>query len=364
MHRVSGLLTTMSPSSKSAWLAVLCAFLLATPAGAQKAPEREAVRSQIDAYREKVRQAAGVFLDASKSDDQRAAAVAAGITVFVEKEHVDGAMAVFRNERESSRIRALALTRIPRAPAQDEQILPQILTIIANSSAPLNLRRASLGVLEEMLFSSMTAHERHDEIFAVLRELTRNQNRALREPAFQILAAHGDGATQAQLLEGLKSRKDAPLPPDESVRLLGLHPRSEMYPVLHQVLVSSPDEKTKVECVRLLGGYEPSRKIIVGFLQNPNESTALRHAALATLNANDPGQLAVHALSVIGDEKAPVSLRVYGILAVQQRRVSQKMLLSGAGEFDRAVQRLAEDSRSMDVREAARRYLLEVPRER
>ncbi len=344
---------------KSAWLPVLGVLLLAAPVSAQKAPEREAVRSQVDAYREKAKQAARIFLDASKSDDQRAAAVA-GVTIFLEKEQVDGAIAVFRNEGESGRIRALALSRIPHARAQNDQILTDVLKVIRNSAAPLNLRQTSMRVLQEMLFSSMSAHLRHDEVFAMLRELTRDQNLSMREAAFQILAAHGDEATQAQLLDGLKSKKGALLPPDESVRLLGLHARSEMYPVFHQLLVSPPDEKTKVECVRLLGGYEPSRKIIIGFLQNPNESTAVRQAALATLNANDAEHLAEHALPVIIDERTSDTLRVYGILAVQQRRVSQKMLLSGAGEFDRAVQKLAEDSPSKEVTEAARRYLREV----
>ena len=77
--------------------------------------------------------------------------------------------------------------------------------------------------------------------------------------ALTILAAEGDDAARRQLLDGLKSRPDALLPPDVSVRLLGLRPGPEMYPVLHQVMLSPPDESTRVECIRLLGGYEPSR---------------------------------------------------------------------------------------------------------
>jgi hypothetical protein len=343
---------------KSARLAIPAIFLLASPVCAQKAPDRQAVRSGVEAHREKTIQAAAIFLDRSRSDDQRAAAVA-GVTAFLEKEQVEGAIAVFRNESESGRIRALALSRIPHALAQNDQILTDVLRVIRSSTAPLILRQTSLRILQEMLFSSMPTHARHQEVVAALRETTRDQNPSIREAAFNILASHGDETTQKQLLEGLESKKGV-LPPYDSVRLLGLHPRSEMYPVLHQLLLSPPDERTKVECLRLLGGYEPSRKTIVEILQNPRESTAVRQAALATLNANDAEHLAVHALPVIADEKAGDSLRAYGILAVQQRRTSQKMVLSGTDEFEVAVRKLARDSGSVEVREAARRYLQEM----
>src|SRR2546427_9238444 len=90
----------------------LVLFVLAAPVSAQQPPDRQGIRSDVDAYRRKAEQAARIFLDASKSDDERAAAVT-GVTTFVDKQHVDGALAVFRNDRESGHIRALALARVP-----------------------------------------------------------------------------------------------------------------------------------------------------------------------------------------------------------------------------------------------------------
>jgi hypothetical protein len=341
---------------RSASPLALVLFVFAAPVAAQQPPDRQGIRAEVDAYRQKADQAARVFLDASKSDDERAAAVS-GITTFVDKQHVDGALAVFRNDRESGRIRALALARVPHVAVDQGALLTDILRVAGNPSAPRELRQTALGVLQQMLFSSMAAHERHHEVMMALRGLMQDPDRAIRETAVSILAAQGDDAARRQLLDGLKSRPGALLPPDLSVRLLGLRPHDDIYPVLHQVMLSAPDEATKVECVRLLGGYAPSRTAIVGLLRNPSESTAVRQAALSTLNANDRERVAEHALPIVTDEGADDALRVYAVLVVQQRRVSQKLRLSGEGDFDRAVQKLIADSRSLAVREAARRYV-------
>lgn len=343
------------PNSAPILVLLLVVFVVSVPARAQQPPDRGRIRAEVEAYRRQAEQAARVFLDASKPDDERAAAVT-GVPTFVDKAHVEGALGVFRNDRESGRIRALALTRLPHAAVDQDALLTDLLKVAGNPSAPAALRQAALDVLQQMLFSSMAAHARHHEIMTVLRGVMRDPDPAIRESALSILAAHGDDEARRQLLEGLKSRPGAMLPPDASIRLLGLRPRDEIYPVLHQVMLSPPNEAVKVECIRLLGGYAPSRKAIVDFLRDANESTTVRHAALATLNANDAERIAAHALPVVTDERAPEALRVYGILAVQQRRTSPTLRLSGAADFDQAVRKLAADSPSRAVRDAARRY--------
>jgi len=340
---------------------VIVLLVLVVPASAQQAPDRSGIRSDVDAYRGKAEQGARIFLDASKSDNERAAAVT-GVSTFVDKQHIDGALAVFRNDRESGRIRALALARVPSVAVDQDRLLTDLLRVAGSTSSPAEVRQAALGALQEMLFSSMATHARHHEVMTTLRSLIGDQDRAIREIALSILASQGDDEARRRLLDGLKSRPGALLPPDISVRLLGLRPHDEIYPVLHQVMLSPPDEATKVECVRVLGGYEPSRKAILDFLRNPNESTAVRQAALATLNANDRDHIADYALPIVTDERADDVLRLYGILAVQQRRTSQKLRLSGEGDFDRAVQKLETESRSRPVREAAGRYLQAIPR--
>jgi hypothetical protein len=353
--------TDMMRWLKRAWLPVLGVVALLSPASAQQRPDRGAIQSEVDAYRQKAAQAARIFFDASKSDDERARAVA-DVTTFVDKPDIDGALAVVRNERESGRIRALALGLAANGGVDQDALLTDVLAAVKNPRAPAELRRKALDLVPVMLFSSMAAHARHGEVLAALRGLVRDPDQAIRAAALSILAAEGDDAARRQLLDGLRSKPDALLPPDVSVRLLGIHPRPDMYPVLHQVLLSPPDEATRIECIRLLGGYEPAKKDIIGILRNPAESAAVRQAALATLNANDPEGLPAHVLPVITDDRADEALRMYAILAVQQRRISRKLRLSGESEFDRAVQALAARSPSPGVKDAARRYLEVVSR--
>jgi len=159
-----------------------------SPVSAQPRPDRDAIRSEVDAYRLKAAQAARIFLDASKSDDERNRAVA-DVTTFVDKQDVDGALAVFRNERESGRIRALALGLVPIAAVDQDALLTDVLAVVKNPRAPAELRQKALDLVPVMLFSSMAAHARHGEVLTALRGLRYGDG------------AHGSGARRQRVLE-------------------------------------------------------------------------------------------------------------------------------------------------------------------
>lgn len=333
--------------------------LAATVAMGQASPSREAVLGEIQARQQEASRAAKVFTDRSRSEQERAAA-ARGVEAFLSPEDVSAASRIFLDRGEPPSLRALALSRIEHAVDQNPALTTEILGLVGSPETPEVLRDQAAAVLADLSFSSLSMRERSAEILPVLRTLTRDRDQDLRRMAFGILAAHGDDFAQQRLIECLRSPESAPLPPQECVHLLGLQLHGDAYPVLHQILLHPPDEATRIEAIRLLGGYAESRQKLLEILNDPAEPGAARMAALGTLHANDPERFAEIALPVIRDERAAAELRIYGIQAVRIRRATvarEQRNTAAAASFDDAVREVARTSRSEAVRKAAQEYL-------
>jgi hypothetical protein len=139
------------------------------------------------------------------------------------------------------------------------------------------------------------------------------------------------------------------------VELLGLNLSDSTLLVLHQVMIEPPDTAARIAAIRFLGGYAPSRVLLVGYLQDRRETEPVRMAAMGALHAGAPGEFPGYALPIVEDEAASDMLRVYAIRAVQYRRPRARAG-EGGDAFDQAVARLATGARSDTVRRAAADY--------
>ncbi len=316
-------------------------------------------RRQVAAHRRAVAQAAGVFLDGTQSDEARLAAIKPYRSVF-EPRHVQAFERTARNEREGSPIRAAALERLSAHLNRNPALVEQILLWLGNPETPPELRRACLEHASSLSFSSLGMGPFRDRIMATMRGLTRDADATYREAAFSALCAAGDGASQKLLLEGLENPERALVPPERAVAILALDLHGDFYPTLNRIMLQPPNQATRVACIRVLGGYAPARETIVGYLQDPESAEDVRLAAVAALHANAPERLAGYALPVVADENAPSKVRAYAISAESRRRAGQNLHGIGpanADDFDALVRKLAQESRSADVREAAAAYL-------
>lgn len=345
-------------------------LLLALPVAAQQQQPsgRQALRAEIAEQQQRMRDAAAVFLDRTRSVEERASA-ARRVPAFGDPEQVAAAAAVVLDPAETPQIRTLALSRIEHAVDRHPELVTGVLRLAATPTTPLELRRAAARVVAGLSFSSFSMVRRSEELLPALRSMTSDPELDLRLTAFGILATAGDDFAQQRLLECVRSPATAPLPVRDCIRLLGLQRHGDASPLLHQLLLQPPDEATRLQVIRLLGGYAESRPALLELLRDPGRSEEVRLAVLGALYANDLAAFADAALPLVQDESAGDALRVYGIQAVRQRRgallhIGRK---DAVAAFDRAVAELARTSRSGEervqasrsgaVREAALAYL-------
>lgn len=342
------------------WPTLLFAALSLLPRGPVVAQQRgpDSIRAAVAAREAQIARAAAIFLDSSRSTDERAAG-ARTVSTFLRPEHIAGAFAVARNEREAPLLRALAVTRINHALRGDTTFAELLKGWAESPGTPAAMRAAAFDVIGVFMFSSPTRQEHDPRLIDALRRLTRDRDPEVRLRAFALLAPEGDPAVQSALLEGLRVPGQARVPPLDAVRLLGVALNDSIYPVLHEVMLRPPDPDTRLAALSLLGGYAPSRSFIVRYMQDPRETSVARLAAMATLHANTPTEFVRLALPVILDEQAGDELRTYGLQAAASRRhpLTTDSLKLGGDSLDQAARRLARESRSPAVRQAAATYL-------
>jgi hypothetical protein len=334
---------------------------LASPASAQGVDQdslRRAQLAQIDQHRALVAAGAAVFLDRALTPTERLAAVR-GIAAFAESLHVAGAARIALDTAESLPIRVRALELVGHRMGTDTSFARAVLPFVADSTTALELRREAATQTAFATFGSSAFHAMRERFLQALRNAAVDPDLEVRRAALRALAGQGDEAALRLLERGLVTPGDAGLPPSEAVHLLGLNDPTPFFAVLHGVMREPPDSATRLAAIRLLGGYEPSRADLVALLRDPQESPAARHAALGALAAGDPQGLAERVAPVVADEGAPLDLRLRAIKAVEIIRTSRDPRVLGRvpDEFDRTLERLAERSSTLAVRDAARGYL-------
>jgi hypothetical protein len=344
--------------------AVGCSWLLAAAAHAQGAADRQptaeqrdgrpALAARLTAREEAVARAAEVFLDRSRPEDERAAAVA-GVDALFRDNQIAAALQLLRDPGQPPRLRAIALHLTQDRIDRDDTLVTDLLSWVRDPGTPRELRHEAQTVFRSLMFSSLAFHARRPEFMQILRDLTADAELEVRDWALAFLAAHGDDFAQRQLIACLKSPGKGPLPTARCVQLLGANLHGDFLPALDEVLRQPSDLAARVAALRLLGGYPPSRPEILRLLADARQPDEIRAAVLATLAANDPDHFPVYSLPIVVDEEASAALRVYAIQSVAQRRGGRPK--RAADGFDAAVRKLAETSSSAAVQRAARQYL-------
>jgi hypothetical protein len=327
----------------------------------------EDARREVDALRRDTRAAVAVLLDAGIPVAKRLAAVAEVRTVL-DDDQVAAVKRLVANAEEPPEIRAAALERLGSYLAADVAFSRSLLEGLVVPKTPALLRREFLEAAQLLAFSGAGSPDLNQSLQSAWRRLLDDEDRDYREPAYRALCVKGDDVALGRLAKGLQDPAQAPLPPVESVRLLGLAPHGDHLPTLHALFRKPPDAATRLECIRLLGGYAPAQAELGGVLVDTRENEEARLAALGALHANTPERLAELALPVVRDERAPVRLRVYAIQAEMQRRSGLKpeaAALLAQDPFEAAVRAIAqrEGAAPNEVSKAAKRYLERLRRE-
>ena len=319
---------------------------------------RAARMREVEAERARITSAGNIFLDPQQPEAARLAATE-GIGTFVDPEQARAAARLALDPRQPEAIRLRALRLGVNVVHADSAIGMRFLQMVGDDRTPVALRREGVGIIEAMTWASPLKRTNLADMLEALRSAARSADQSLREEALGTLVLYNDSAAIETLRASLQQPSGA-VAPARAARLLGSVDPTPYYRDLHRVLVDPPDPETRLQAAALLGGYPPSRAVLVRILGNNQDPLDLRLTALGAIAANIPDSLPGLLAALMESEATPVELRLSGIRRVELQRTTRdpKVIAAHRGDaFDSAMERLAQRSQHPEVRAAAVRYL-------
>lgn len=317
------------------------------------AAAQSTLRVQLDRearqYQATVAEAANVFLNRQLPAETRLEAIAPHAALYDEKQ-IAQFQAVVLDPEEKPEIRAAALARIVEYVPNNERVGRLIYQWLGDPKEPLVLRRAALITDSTLAFEHMQLPE-------VYQRMLTDPQQDFRLYAFSRLVPSGDARAQQLLIDGLKKPESAPLPGPAAIAILSTAPKSDALPTLLEVAQTTKDEETRIEALRLLGGYEPARKTLVDVSRNVSEKDGARAAALSALYAGDREHIVQYATPILTAQASPElrSLAIQMTTSVRQA-MTYRVNAKSADSYDRLVQKLSREG-DPQVRKAAQTYV-------
>jgi hypothetical protein len=116
-----------------------------------------------------------------------------------------------------------------------------------------------------------------------------------------------------------------------------------------------PSAHTREEAIRLLAGDPESKNLLVELLRNKGEESKIRTLSAVALQSLDPTEFSAQAKQIVMDDSEEESLRLTGLNGLTYFGDRQSLIPDR--EFSEALERLRNESASVQLRDAADRYL-------
>jgi hypothetical protein len=351
--------------SQAVLIFALALSLFALPVSAQDTSDaeayRQALQEDITQTREQIRKRGAVFLDDSRTVDERLEAVR-DVSALINPDQIERAKRLVASDI-APPIRARALDLMTSALIEDEDFVRTVLDRLADSDEPVEVREAASEAIQSSLMSINFVRAEEDpvrsRIFSTYRSLLDDPEQSLRRDAFEVLVPEGDSEAISRLIEGLQAPEELPMSTAAVLSLVGPRLPQNARELVADIMREPPTLAAQVEAVRLLGGYEPVRETIVGYVQDADAPAQLRLAAAKTLAANAPDRFTELARSIVPNDDFATDLRVFAVEAIRQQRLSRdaSTLTRSPDELDRAIMSLAERGEPETLRAVAQRYV-------
>jgi hypothetical protein len=260
------------------------------------------IKEQIEATQIQSRNAINVFLDQSVPDTERLEAFK-NSGVFKETGHVQKALEILRNKNEHADIRAAALRGLINEVSNNAGLMDEVITILNNTSEPVELRIVSLSVLQAASLSSGIFPSKRPAFMNALRKLIDEDDARLKEPAMEHLAMSKDAYMQSRLLAGIEDPQKEITKPEIAIQLLSYDLHAEHYPVLRKIVKNPPNKNSKKEALRSLAADPEAKDLLWKTLKDTSEDPEIRHVCAVAIESLKPGEIQAYAKEVILNER-------------------------------------------------------------
>ena len=273
----------------------------------------------------------------------------------VRRRSARSAMSVAKNARRTVRERVAALAEVSLAVCESDKNLQAVLDVLRNKEEPVEVRLAAMDALATAAFRVMVFEPCREDYIATLREVAQDPNPEIRESALGLLAGEKDGFAQKKLLEGLKDRKKALVPPEKALQLLSYDVHGEAYSVARDIVSNPPSTDAKREALRLLAADATAAPLFEKLLRDKDELREVRQISASALHALKPEKFKEHAREMLLDRSEYDDIQATSLTALAQFGDDEAIGKDKA--LLQSVNRLSRGKASSKYKQSARRFL-------
>lgn len=235
------------------------------------------------------------------------------------------------------------------------ELIDTLLELLRDATAPADLRRAILNVLQQISFRMVLFPGKRSDYLATLRSIIEDPDAQLRRRAIGILAREKDEYVQRRLIEGLEQRSRALVPAAKAIQFLGYDVHAEYFPMLRRIIEQPPSRAAKREAVRLLSADPASTDLLVTILNDKHENPEVRRTAAVALQSLAPDRFEAQARRIVLDDDEDDELQAVSISALTQ--FANPAALRQDDQLNRRIGQLRAESGSRQVQQATAGYL-------
>jgi hypothetical protein len=229
-----------------------------------------------------------------------------------------GTIAIATNKRAAMAERLAAIATLRLGTPGSDRALESLIEILRDKEEPIAVRLRALQALGAAAFGSPSFPAIARDYTAALREVATDPDPELRQQVLGILARDKDGFAQQKLLDGLRDRAKALVPPEKALQLLAYDIHAEAYPIAREIVNHPPNETAKREALRLLGADPGAVPIFERILRDKTETPEIRQVSAAALHGLDPNRLQAQVREIVLDPSEHDEMRETGLTAITQ----------------------------------------------
>lgn len=205
---------------------------------------------------------------------------------------------ILQNPNEDERIRIRSIGLIDDS---DERFLDIGLAIIADDTAPADLRAELIHAVFTAKRSNAHFPSRKPEFFNILRGLIRSDIPKLRFQAISILAASDDEVIREFLVEEIRKDQSEFIDKKDAISLLAQNIKSQHAPLFREVFMTDTDPEVREAAIKGLANSPQSGEFLEQVVLDTNESFPIRTAGALTLHHIDRGAMNELAARIISE---------------------------------------------------------------
>lgn len=258
--------------------------------------------------------------------------------------------------------RAEAVSAIGASKQATASDIKKLVVHVGNATEDARVRTAALLQLNLLEFTGPRLDAQRVSFVKALESAAGSGDKELATAALAQLAARKEDSGRTALLGHLANPAGAPMPLDQTIRLLSNYDHDAVFAPVRDILAKTRETDVKAAALRLLAADKASEKLITTLLNDTTQPIAIRSLAATGLHNLNPDSFAKIGRAIVDDSEENDDVRATCLSLLTHFSDYEKQRSNK--RFAASVKRLSTGAGSVHLKAAAARFMDRIEQDR